>query len=294
MRHISTTALSKKLGVTSRELFDEIEKLDWITSDRNLTVDGFSVGGIYKEIKKEGETIKYIAWPEDIQLDINPQENSLITATALGKTFELTALKINYILAEIGWAKKGEFNKGWIATERGIDVGAIQSEDTKSGVPYIRWPEAITNNETLLLTINDFEGKTEVNVINPEILTFRERFPAKYHATDGHLTRSKAEALIDNWLYLLEIAHAYERKLPIEEEVYSSFYIPHGKVYIEYFGCETDDSFGYDKSCERRKQEKLAIYQKHNLNLIELEGKDILNLDKVLPKLLLKYGVQTY
>ncbi len=294
MRHISTTALSKKLGISSRDLFDEFEKIEWITADRNLTVDGFSVGGIYKEIKKEGDIIKYIAWPEDIQLGIKPQDTLLITATALGKTFELSALKINYMLAEIGWSKKGEFNKGWIATDRGLDVGAIQSEDTKSGVPYIRWPEAITNNEALLSTINDFGGKTEVKIINPDILTFRERFPAKYHSTDGHMTRSKAEALIDNWLYMLEIAHAYERKLPIDEEAYASFYIPHGKVYIEYFGCDTDESYGYDKNCQRRRQEKLEIYNKYNLNLIELEDKDVQHLDDVLPKLLLKYGVQTY
>ncbi len=294
MRHISTTALSKKLGITSRELFDEFVKLEWITADRNLTVDGFSVGAIYKEIEKDGETIKYIAWPENIQLGIKPQDTSLITATTLGKTFGLSALKINYMLAEIGWSKKGELNKGWVATERGLSVGAIQAEDTKSGVPYIRWPETVTNNEPLMSTVADFKGKTDVKVIDPEILTFRERFPAKYHATDGHMTRSKAEALIDNWLYMLEIAHAYERRLPINKEVYSSFYIPHGKVYIEYSGCDTDESYGYDKNCERRKQEKLDIYKKYNLNLIELEDKDVQHLDDVLPKLLLKYGVQTY
>jgi len=294
MRHISTTALSKDLGITSRELFDEFEKLEWITADRNLTVDGFSVGAIYKEIKKDGETIKYIAWPKNIQLGIKPQDTSLITATTLGKTFGLSALKINYMLAEIGWSKKGELNKGWIATERGLNVGAIQVEDTKSGVPYIRWPITITNNETLMSTVADFKGKTDVKVIDLEILTFRERFPAKYHATDGHMTRSKAEALIDNWLYMLEIAHAYERKLPIDVEVYSSFYIPHGNVYIEYFGCETDESYGYDKNCLKRKQEKLEIYEMYKLNLIELEDKDVQNLDTALPKLLLKYGVQTY
>ena len=294
MRHISTTALSKNLGITSRELFDEFEKLEWITADRNLTVDGFSVGAIYKEIKKDGGTIKYIAWPENIQLGIKPQDTSLITATTLGKTFGLSALKINYMLAEIGWSKKGELNKGWVATERGLSVGAIQAEDTKSGVPYIRWPETVTNNEPLMSTVADFKGKTDVKVIDPEILTFRERFPAKYHATDGHMTRSKSEALIDNWLYMLEIAHAYERRLPIDKEVYSSFYIPHGKVYIEYSGCDIDESYGYDKNCEHRKQEKLEIYKKYNINLIELEDKDVQHLDDVLPKLLLKYGVQTY
>ena len=186
MRHISTTALSKKLGITSRELSAEFEKLEWITSERNLTVDGFSVGGIYKEIKKDGETIKYIAWPENIRLGVQPQDTSFLTATTLGQEFALSALKTNYILAEIGWAKKGELNKGWIATQQGLDVGAVQAEDTKSGVPYIRWPSAIANNAVLLVTVADFKGQPEVKVSDPDILTFRDRFSAKYHATDGH------------------------------------------------------------------------------------------------------------
>lgn len=294
MKHISTTALSKKFGMTSRELFAEFEKLDWITSDRNLTVDGFSVGAIYKEIEKDGETIKYIAWPENIELGLSPQNNTLITATKLGKAFDVSALQINNILAELGWSKKGEFNKGWIATEHALALGAIQAEDTKSGIPYIRWPEAITNNKVLMSAIAGFKGNPEINHISADVLAFRERFSANYHAIDGHMTRSKAEALIDNWLYILEITHAYERKLPIDEEVYSSFYIPHGKVYIEYFGCDNDASYGYDKHCNRRKQEKLEIYKKYNFNLIELTYKDVQNLDDVLPKLLLKYGVQTY
>jgi hypothetical protein len=293
-KHISTTVLSKKVGLTSRDLFAEFEILGWITSERNLTVEGFSVGGIYKEITKKGETIKYIAWPEDIELGITPQETNLLTATQLGTLFELSALKINYLLAEIGWAKKGELNKGWLATEHGLGIGAVQTEDIKTGVPYIRWPETVKNNSTLHSTVADFNGEAKTNLSNSEVQAFRERFSTKYRSTDGHMTRSKAEALIDNWLYMFEIAHAYERKLPIEDEVYSSFYIPHGKVYIEYFGCENDESYGYDKNCERRKKEKLEVYQKYNFNLIVIEEKDIENLDDVLPKMLLKYGVQTY
>ena len=260
-KHISTTVLSKKLGISSRDLFAEFEKLDWITADRNLTVDGFSVGGIYKEITKEGETIRYIAWPEDIQLGITPQKTKLVTATQIGKSFDLSPLKTNYLLAEIGWAKKGELNKGWLATDHGLAIGAVQAEDAKSGVPYIRWPEEITNNKSLVSTVADLKGNAETNISGSDLTAFRERFPTKYRATDAHMTRSKAEVLIDNWLYLFEVAHAYERKLPIDEDVYSGFYIPHGKVYIEYFGCDNDESFGYDKNCERRKQEKLEIYQ---------------------------------
>jgi len=255
MKHVSTTILSKSLGITSRELFSEFEKLEWITSERTLTVDGFSVGGIYKEIKKNGETIKYIAWPEDINIGIETQETKLISASKLGQHFELSALRMNYILAEIGWSKKGEFNKGWIITEQGINLGAQQAEDIKSGIPYIRWPDSVIKNLVLVSTISDFKGNLEFKTNDLDIQKFRERFPCKYRSTSGLITRSKAEVVISNWLYLFEISHAYERKLPIEIEAYASFYIPHGKVYIEYFGCESDDSFGYDKKCQQRRTE---------------------------------------
>ncbi|MEO0706098.1 MAG: glycerol kinase, partial [Cyanobacteria bacterium J06649_5] len=107
-------------------------------------------------------------------------------------------------------------------------------------------------------------------------------------SADGHFVRSKAEMLIDNWLYMAEIAHAYERKLPIEETVYSDFYIPAGKVYIEYWGYKNNPKY------LARKQTKLSLYEKYGFNLIELNDKDVQNLDDVLPRWLLKYGVQAY
>jgi hypothetical protein len=87
---------------------------------------------------------------------------------------------------------------------------------------------------------------------------------------------------------MAEIVHAYERKLPVEEELYSDFYIPTGKVYIEYWGYENDAKY------LARKKAKQEIYAKYNFNLIELEDKDVQNLDDILPRLLLKHGVQSY
>ena len=49
-----------------------------------------------------------------------------------------------------------------------------------------------------------------------------------------------------------------------------------------------------DQKYLARKQEKQAIYQKYNFNLIELTDEEVLNLDDVLPRMLLKFGVQAY
>ncbi|MFH1141250.1 MAG: hypothetical protein V1724_06240 [Chloroflexota bacterium] len=108
-----------------------------------------------------------------------------------------------------------------------------------------------------------------------------------YRATDGHLVRSKSELIIDNWLYTSEHAHAFERKLPIEEEVYSDFYIPAGKVYIEYWGFDADPRY------LARKQKKLETYKKYGFQLIELKDKEVQNIDDTLPRLLLRFEVVT-
>lgn len=95
--------------------------------------------------------------------------------------------------------------------------------------------------------------------------------------------------LIDNALYDYGLTHAYERKIPIKEDVYSDFYIPPrngGKaVYIEFWGLENDDKY------LKRKEIKKAIYKKYDLNLIEIDDSHIGNLDDHLPVMLLKYNI---
>lgn len=63
---------------------------------------------------------------------------------------------------------------------------------------------------------------------------FRDEFPARIVTIDGHRVRSRAELVIDNGLYVQEIVHAYERRLPIKEDCYCDFYVPQGEgVYVE-------------------------------------------------------------
>ncbi|MCM3470439.1 hypothetical protein [Brevibacillus borstelensis] len=164
-------------------------------------------------------------------------------------------------------------------------------EYEKTGIPYVTWPESILKNKRLVETFQQLIGepmeeKDEVQEQND--VSFREKFEAKHRTADGHFVRSKAEMIIDNWLYMSEIVHAYERKLPIEEDVYCDFYLPIGKVYIEYWGMENDPKY------LDRKKAKLDIYQKYGFHLIELTDADIQNLDDVFPKKLLKFGIQAY
>ena len=94
-----------------------------------------------------------------------------------------------------------------------------------------------------------------------------------YRATDGHMVRSRAELVIDNWLYTNRIFHEYEKYLPVTEKVLSDFYIPEQDIYIEFWGLENDSQYN------ARKKEKLKIYHKYQFRLLELHDSDLLNLE---------------
>ena len=287
-KYLSTTQLAKVRGIVQEQMFGQLAASGLIEKQGDkwqLTDAGTSAGGVYLT----GKYGQYVAWPESFQLPsmpAKPDVPKLLTATVLGQQFELPANKMNYILSELGWIKKGL--KGWLVTEQGLALGAEQGEDSRSGIPYVRWPEKITRNRALKDNVDNIKGVDKPKTDADKMDSFRHKFEATHRTTDGHFVRAKAEMLIDNWLYMAEIVHAYERKLPIEEEMYCDFYIPTGKVYIEFWGYDNDAKY------QARKQEKLAIYQKYNFNLIELTDKDVLNLDDILPRLLLKFGVQAY
>ncbi|MFQ3191395.1 MAG: very-short-patch-repair endonuclease [Paraglaciecola sp.] len=258
-----------------------------------LTARGRLAGGRIKTSEKLGD---YIEWPEGFDITQLPAHQSpdifveLVSSTKMSKEFNISANKLNYLFSELGWVNKSL--KGWVVTDQGLKQGAVQSEDTRSGVPYVRWPETITQSRLLLGSVSNITGSDTLSPLpfnnTSAAMEFGGRLEAKHRTIDGHFVRSKAEVMIDNWLYMAEIVHAYERRLPIEENVYCDFYIPTGKVYIEYWGTDKDPRY------LARKQKKLAVYEKYGFKLIELDAAEIQNLDDILPRLLLKFGVQAY
>ncbi len=289
---ISTSALSKKLSIPKNNLDEILITAGFLEKSEkgfNLTKKGEENGGCWHTHPKYGT---YIVWPENISIPDKSilQSSGYLNATAIAKKYNLSARKINMIFSELGWVQR--YLKGWNITELGTSSGGIQKENTKNGIPFVEWPESIFDNSAFKAVINEVLGNagenTQEKVNKSDNNDFRTKFEAKHRATDGHFVRSKAEMLIDNWLYMAEIVHAYERRLPIEEEVYCDFYIPTGKVYIEFWGLENDPKYA------ERKKIKKAIYEKYNFKLIELTDEEVFNLDDILPKMLLKFGVQTY
>jgi hypothetical protein len=216
----------------------------------------------------------------------------LLSSTRIGKHFGLSNVKMNLILAELGWIEK--YVKGWVPTDRGNALGA-NVKTMRNGTPFVVWPESILNNAALRdsvaeQTTDRAAGVAAVRSSAPgdPSADFRAKFPATFRTQDGHMVRSRAEVLIDNWLYMQGLVHAYERRLPIEEECYCDFYLPGGKgVYIEFWGRESDPTY------QKRKAVKQAIYAKYGLRLIELGAAEIERLDDVLPRMLLRFGIES-
>jgi hypothetical protein len=68
-RQISTTQLSKELGIPSRDLWGKFLAKGWIVREGDawkLTDLGRSYGGTIRNSPRFGE---YIAWPSDLKID---------------------------------------------------------------------------------------------------------------------------------------------------------------------------------------------------------------------------------
>lgn len=258
MEYKSTSTLSNELDLKSSELFDKFKAL--------------------------------------ISIEQGPN-SKLLNATAIGKHFEISSRRLNLILSELTWIEKDI--AGWKITKLGKALGGRQFEHDTSGGTYVLWPDSILINENLTSVFNEVptlpaQPNQQAGKNSPITKTpisegsFRDKFPPTLRTRDGHVVRSRAEVIIDNALYEYKLVHAYERKLPIEENLYSDFFIPTENVYIEFWGMEDEPKY------VERKKAKLEIYKKYDFKLIELDNSDIANLDDHLPKKLLKFGIKVY
>lgn len=283
MKLISTTALAKERELEPKSLFSQLKEKGWIYKKEDqwhLTKEGRLAGGDIQYNPKFGD---YIVWPSTINFDIKIEAKNNLNATAIGEHFSITSQKVNLYLAELGWHEKDK--GGWVVTKEGKKHGGHQLE-AMNGKPYCVWEKSILTNQFFSRSVGIGQGTYIEKEVKPEELDdFRRTHPATMRTSDGHYVRSRAELLIDNFLYNNGIVHAYEKKVNIDEPMFSDFYIPKGKVYIEFWGLEEDTKY------EARKKVKLELYAKHGFNLIEIKNSDIDNIDEVLSAKLRKYDI---
>lgn len=299
MQKISTTSLAKEKKIVPAKLFEELQGSGYIVRKNEWWELTDSWKRVWGETQKSDKYGEYIVWPMDLKIEKDAKKinfsKKLLNATTIGDHFKASSQRLNLILSELGLVEKDV--AGWRITKLGKSLGWSEHAHDISWAHYILWPESILTYSRLVEVFNHelneiwHETENSQEIVKTPKNGFREKFEAKLRTLDWHYVRSKAEVIIDNLLYQYRIVHAYERKLPVEEDVYSDFYIPSWdgvpqSVYIEYWGLENDEKY------LARKKQKQEIYKKNELALIELSDEDIQNLDDILPRKLLQFKIK--
>lgn len=299
---ISTSALAKKLDLPAKTLFELFTNKGWIErvgENWKLTGKGQFEGGDYVASKKYGE---YIGWPESVIEHMIFAElfNRPLRTRIIGNELGISAHRFNALLAELGWQKK--FHRGWTLTDAGSNMGGSEKEDDESGVPFTLWPRSILENPLLQQSLNAIQINkkatlTESTTSNPsniekenqQALNFEEpQTHTELQAMDGHIVDHPEDLALDNWFYLMNVAHAYHRKLPSEDLGCCDFYLPSAHLYIE---CWHEKDTGTDLNA---KLARIEYYQANNLTYLEIGSDDLSILDTILPKRLLKEGITVF
>jgi hypothetical protein len=287
---LSTTALARKLNIPTQQLFATLRDYGWIDRAGEswvLTPKGEFEGGIYQQSRRYG---RYIVWPET--LDHHPllaaiESNQRITAASMRRYYpRLHARQINRALAELGLQTHSII--GWELTERGRALGGLQEESDNSGAFYVTWPHEIVDNPVIHRELSRQSDQGQASVIQddgePDLFTSAVAAPCV--GIDGHKLASAMQVRVCDWLYLAQLAHAYQRALPLEEPVYADFYVPEGNVYID---CWDADVPARALSAMLHKRE---LYRTLELRHIEINAVDVDRLDEVLGRGLLAFGIR--
>lgn len=284
-KHISTTALARLIHKESKELFQLLAQGGWMVKVDNhwqLTEKGKFEGGIYINHPKYGE---YVAWPESVQdhplLKLLPE--APLGATHIGGKVSLPARLVNLLLAERGWIKKHV--RGWLLTPRGKVLGGEQHTSEQSGIPFVTWPETLLDNSNFLAVVSQITG---------------EQFERSSLALSGQSIHHKTALMVENWLYLAGVNHAYRYSIyNADESVVADFFLPDVQIAIDVWS-------GADNAVQlATKLSNQDFYRKHGYEFIELRFdnnqlqndsgvQSIAQVDEFLAKQLLSVGLAIY
>lgn len=289
---LSTTALARKLDIPVQQLFATLKDYGWIKRVGDtwaLTPKGEFEGGSYQKSRRYGS---YIVWPE--RLDQHPlvsaiESNQRITAGTMCRYYpRLHARQINRALSELGLQHHSIL--GWELTPLGHSLGGQQEESNSSGAFYVTWPHEIVDNPVihreLTLQSDQLQIEEPTDEVEQDMFAASSAAASTCQGIDGHTLQSPLQTQVCNWLYLAQLAHAYQRALPVEDLVYAEFYVPEGNIYID---CWEADIPAGELSGKLHKRE---LYRELQLRHIEINASDGDRLDEVLGRGLLSFGIR--
>jgi len=280
--YIKLTEFTKQKWLQTKHLLLFLYINWYINQDLNLTLKGVKYWKLeYSNKTKKQSLLFMIPFLEDILIKMKPDLyfykdsiilyplDYLIEYYKLEKTLFLSNLKNNWLIKYKDNQPQFEITSTWL--NWWLELKTIKEEQN---IEYF----AIINIKTFNFFLNKYDKNS--------IYKLKCQQPIKkgygYLTEDGHYVRSKAELVIDNWLYSNNISHSYEKTLPIPEFYYCDFYIKEIDVYIEYWGSEEENYI-------KNKQIKLSKYKEHNLKLIEITNKEERELDSFLKNKLIYF-----
>lgn len=295
---VSTSALAKRLDLPVKAVFGILRDRGWIErigEHWRLTGKGQFEGGDYVKSKKYGE---YIGWPEATAQ--HPVFDSLLnrplSAQSLGAECGISAQRCNALLTELGW--QTPFHQGWSITSLGKSLGGLEQEDAATGIPYTVWPKSLLEHPQLLHAIhylqplaktrenNDTNRNTQIDGAQQTLgLESPRENTGPFLCMDGHLSTHREDFAVDNWLYVMGVAHAYQRSLADDALGCADFYIPAAHLHIECWHSQNN------AKALSQKLARIDYYKDSGLAYIELSEEDCQSLDQVLPRQLRKHGI---
>ncbi|MEM1114292.1 MAG: hypothetical protein AAGI11_20425 [Pseudomonadota bacterium] len=291
---LSTSALAKRLDIPGQQLFATLKDYGWIERVSDswvLSAKGEFEGGSYQTSRRYG---RYIVWPESLErhpLLAAIESNQRITASNMRRYYpRLHARQINRALAEIGLQRHSIL--GWELTALGRQLGGQQAESENSGAFYVTWPHEVIDHPVVHRELTRQSDQLQPPEApqpagEPDLFSpAHGESSLNYRGVDGHELKNTLELRVCNWLYMAQVVHAYQRALPVEEELVADFYLPDGTVYID---CWESEVPAADLKDKLRKRE---LYREMDLRNLEINFADIDRLDEVLGRGLLAYGIR--
>ncbi len=299
---LSTTALARALEIPVQQLFVTLKDYGWIERHSDtwvLTPKGEYEGGLYRDSKRFG---RYIVWPQALvqhPLLSAIESNQRITASQMRRYYpRLQPRQLNRALAELGLQQHSIL--GWELTEFGRQLGGQQAESESTGAFYVNWPHEIVDHPVIHRELERLSGEPDCaggeplrgrpDPVAPDLFATGSAGQVADEGAcsgiDGHRTASRLQALVCNWLYLAQLAHATGRALPVEEDLQADFFLPAGSVYID---CWQEGAAPSRLSAKLRNKE---VCKEHRLRYLEVKESDAERLDEVLGRGLLAFGIR--
>jgi hypothetical protein len=116
---------------------------------------------------------------------------------------------------------------------------------------------------------------------------------------NGDICRSEPEMIISNFLIDLRLKfikeYPYNKCIPNFKKKYKfDWFLSEFNIAIEYFGLFSEQSLDENNFIgrySRRVLKKIDVCEKHKLKLIDLYSEDMKNIEEILLKRLMRYGV---